>query len=94
MVYLNPGGHNWAPGMNLDGFGISEIVFAVVYSFLFYAACAFVWFHRNHPVIKMRNISLALISVLVLHVYLFMVIMVYPMNGTFPCGVEYWIMSM
>lgn len=94
MVYLNPEGHNWGPSMNLDGYGISLITFAAVYSTLFYAACAFLWFHRNHPVIKMRNISLALVSILILHVYLFMVLMVYPMNGVFPCSVEFWIMSM
>lgn len=94
MGYLNPDGYNWGPAMNLDGYGISLIVFAVVYSILFYLACAFVFFHRKHPVMKMRNISLALVSVLVLHVYLFMVLMIYPMNGVFPCSVEFWIMSM
>jgi hypothetical protein len=94
MVYLNPDGHNWGPSMNLDGWGITLIGFAIAYSILFYTACAFVFHHRKYPVMRMRNISLAVVSLLVLHVYLFMVIMVYPMNGVFPCGVEYWIMSM
>lgn len=90
--YLNPGGHNWGPE-NLDGYGISQIVIAVLYSIVFYAACAFLWIHRNNAVVKMRKINLALISILILHVYLFMVFMVYPLNGGFPCSVEFWIMS-
>ncbi|KAG8528753.1 uncharacterized protein KY384_006440 [Bacidia gigantensis] len=90
--YLNPGGHNWAKP-NLDGYGISFIVVAVTYTLLFLAGCVFVWLHRHLPVIRMRKINLALASILVLHVYQFMVFMVYPLNGAFPCGVEFWIMS-
>ena len=91
--YFNSRGHNWGPE-NLDGYGITQIVVAVIYSVLFYAACVYVWMHRDHPVIKMRKINLALLSILILHVYLFMVFMVYPINGAFPCGVEFWSMSM
>lgn len=94
IQFFSPKGHDWVSGMNLDGYGISQIVFAVVYSALFYAACGYVWTHRNHPVIKMRKISLALLSILLLHVYLFMVLLVYPLNSAFPCSVEFWIMSM
>ena len=91
--YLNPGGHDWSYAENLDGYGISLIVFIVLYSIFFYAACAFLWLQRNNPAIRMRKIPLALLSLLVLHVYLFLVFLVYPLNGYFPCGVEFWIMS-
>jgi len=91
--FFNPGGHNWG-AENLDGYGICQIVVAVIYSLGFYGLCAYIWLLRNHPAIKMRKIPLALLSVLILHVYLFMVFMVYPMNGAFPCSVEFWIMSM
>ena len=91
--YLNPGGHNWGRE-NFDGYGISQLVFAIVYSIVFYSLCAYVWTYRNHPAIKMRKIGLALISVLMLHVYLLIVFMVYVLNGAFPCGVEFWVMSM
>ena len=91
--YLNPGGHNWSPTENLDGYGISLIVFVLIYSIFFYAACTFLWLQRNNPAIRMRKIPLALLSILVLHVYLILIFIVYPLNGTFPCGAEFWIMS-
>ena len=90
--YLNPGGHNYA-AENFDGYGISLIVVIVLYSIFFYAACAFLWLQRNDPAIRMRKIPLALLSILVLHVYLIMPFIVYPINGSFPCGLEFWIMS-
>lgn len=91
--YLNPLGHNWG-AENLDGYGISYIVVAVTYSIFFYAACFYLWLQRNHPVVRMRKINLALLSILILHVYLFMALIVYPLNGAFPCNVEFWSMSM
>lgn len=91
--YLNPNGRDWGP-MNLDGYGQSLIAFIVVYSLFFYAACAYLWSQRKHPVIKMRKIGLAIASLLTLHVYMVVVFLVYPINGGFPCGVEYWVMSL
>ncbi|KAL8818978.1 MAG: hypothetical protein Q9223_002498 [Gallowayella weberi] len=41
----------------------------------------------------MRKIPMAIAAVLVLHVYLFLVLIVYPLNGHFPCNAEFWIMS-
>ena len=93
MPYFNADGHNWG-AENLDGYGISQIIFAVIYSIAFYAACIHVWMLRKHPIIKKRKIGLAIVSLQILHVYMFMVFMVYPLNGAFPCSVEYWIMSL
>ena len=90
--YLNPEGHNWG-AENLDGYGTSMIVIAVIYTIFLFTACAYLWSHRCHPVIRIRKIGLAISSILILHVYLFMVLMVYPLNGAFPCSVEFWIMS-
>ena len=91
--YLNPGGHNLADHENFDGYGISLIVVIILYSIFFYVACTFLWLQRNNPAIRMRKIPLALLSILVLHVYLVIIFVVYPLNGTFPCGLEFWIMS-
>ena len=93
MVYANPGGFDFGPE-NLDGYGISNIIFGVTYSLFFYAACTFLWIYRKHPVVKMRNVPLLLISLLTLHVFMFMVFVVYTLNGAFPCQVEYWCMSL
>ena len=93
MGYLNTEGHNWGPE-NLDGYGISLIVFSVIYSIFFYVACYQVWTLRKHPIIKMRNSGLAIVSLHILHVYMFMVWLVYPLNGAFPCSIEFWVMSL
>lgn len=91
--YLNPGGFDFGPE-NHDGYGISNIVFVVIYSVVFYSSCVFLWMYRHHPVIKMRNVPLMLLSLLVLHVFLFMVFVVYTLNGSFPCQVEFWCMNL
>ena len=70
------------------------MVFIVGYTILFFTGCAYLWQHRDHPIIRMRKIGLALLSVLILHVYLFMVFMAYPLNGLYPCNVEFWAMSL
>ena len=93
VQYLNPGGHNYGAEI-LDGYGISNIVVAVVYSVLFYAACIFLWLYRHHPMVQKRNVPLLLISLLTLHVYLFMIMVVYTLNGAFPCQVEFWCMNL
>ena len=92
MPFLNPGGHNFI-GANLDGWGILQMVFAIVYTLVLLVLCALLWKQRNHPIIRMRNIPMAIAAVLVLHVYLVIVLIVYPLNGYFPCNAEFWIMS-
>ncbi|KAI4113464.1 MAG: hypothetical protein LQ345_005562 [Seirophora villosa] len=94
MVYFNPGGYSITGPQNFDGWGISNVAFATVYTFFLCAACLFLWFQRQHPVVKMRKVGLMLLSVLVLHVFCFMVFAVYLMNGAFPCSVEFWAMSL
>lgn len=93
MPYLNPNGHDWGNNYNWDGLGISYVAFAVVYSLIFYAMCAIVWANRKHPVVKMRNINLAITSLLLLHVYLCMIFLAYVLNGHYPCDAEFWFMS-
>ncbi|KAL8941260.1 MAG: hypothetical protein Q9211_001882 [Gyalolechia sp. 1 TL-2023] len=93
MVYLNPGGFNFGP-KNLDGYGISNIAFAVIYSIFLYAACIYLWLLRHHPIVKMRKVGLMLMAVIVLHVFCFLVFTVYFMNGVWPCSVEFWAMNL
>lgn len=93
LRYLNPGGYNFGP-QNFDGYGISYIVIAITYSLLFYAACIFLWTSRNHPTVRKRNVPLLLLSLLTLHVYVFIVLIIYVLNGAFPCQIEFWCMSL
>lgn len=44
--------------------------------------------------VRKRNVPLLLMSLLTLHVFNFMVLIVYTLNGAFPCQVEFWCMSL
>ncbi len=92
MIYLNPTGFN-LDKMNDDAYGLSFVAIAVIYSIFFYTACFYLWYHRKHAVLRMRKMNLTLGSLLILHVYLFMVMMAYWLNGAYPCSVEFWCMS-
>ena len=91
--YLNPNGYDFG-SENLDGYGISHIVIVVAYSICFYAACIFLWNYRRYPLVSMRNIPLLLLSLLILHVYLVIIMIMYTLNGSFPCQIEYWTMNL
>lgn len=92
MAYLNPNGFDFG-SKNFDGYGISQLAFAVVYTVVLYGACIYLWMIRHHPIVKMRRVGLMTMAVLVLHVYLFLVFTAYFLNGTWPCSVVFWIMS-
>ena len=91
--YLNPGGFDFG-SRNLDGYGISFLVVAIAYSICLWAACFFLWTYRHHASVKMRNVPLLLLSLLVLHVFSFMSMIAYILNGAAPCQVEFWSMSL
>jgi len=93
MVYANPGGFNFGPE-NWDGYGISLIVFTLLYSTVLYSACAFLFLYRNHPLLKMRNVPLMISAVAILHVFTAMCFVVYTLNGAWPCQVEFWCMNL
>ncbi|KAL8728730.1 MAG: hypothetical protein Q9166_005217 [cf. Caloplaca sp. 2 TL-2023] len=92
MPFLNPDGHNFV-GFNLDGWGIFQLVFNILYTLILLVLCGMLWKERDNAVIRMRKIPMAIAAVLVLHVYFAVVLVVYPLNGHFPCTAEFWIMS-
>ena len=82
--YMNPGGFDFG-SENLDGYGISNIVVGVTYSICFYSACIYIWLLRHHPILQKRNVPLMLLSLLTLHVFGFLAMFIYTLNGAFPC---------
>ncbi|MCJ1256066.1 hypothetical protein MMC24_003886 [Lignoscripta atroalba] len=94
MVKASPTGHDFGPTVNLDGVGIAYIVFIVIYSLVLFTMLVAVYRNRLLPAIRMRDVPLMIMGVLLLHVYLVIICNVYVWNGTFPCGLEYWVMSL
>ena len=92
MVYINPDGHNWGLIIFDD---LSKLYISVISVWTAFVASALygLFYNRHLPFVRMRNVWLLIGSVTSLHIYLVMVFIVYPLNGTFSCQAEYWIMS-
>ena len=78
---------------NLDGAGITYVIVAIVYTLVLSAELYLLWRHRSAFCVQIRNIKVIFPAVSMLHVYLILVLLVYPQNGKFPCSAEYWVMS-
>jgi hypothetical protein len=79
--------------LNMDALGIGYVVFAVMYTLTLCAELYVLYRRREAFCIQLRNIKVLFAAVSMLHVYLILVLFVYPWNGLFPCSAEFWIMS-
>ncbi|PSN74900.1 hypothetical protein BS50DRAFT_540537 [Corynespora cassiicola Philippines] len=78
---------------NLDPLGIGYIIAAVIYTLFLSAELYLLYLHRYDFGVRLRNIKVIFAAVSMLHIYLTIVLLVYPWNGLFPCSAEFWIMS-
>jgi hypothetical protein len=80
-------------GPNLDSLGIFYLSFAAVYS-VFVLTGLLALFHLRHThAVRIRSFLVVCGTVLFLHIYLLLILLVYPLNGLFKSGWEFWIMS-
>jgi hypothetical protein len=78
---------------NIDALGIGYLVIAIAYTLLLTAELYLLYRRREAFCVRIRNIRVVFAAVLMLHIYLVLVLLVYPWNGLFPCSAEFWIMS-
>lgn len=78
---------------NLDTLGTGYIILAVVYTLILTTELYFLYRRREVFCVRIRNIKVVFAAVWMLHIYLVLVLLVYPWNGLFPCSAEFWIMS-
>lgn len=78
---------------NLDMLGVFYIVITIIYTLFVSGELYLLYRHRSAFSIRIRNIKVVFAAVTMLHVYLVLVLLVYPENGEFPCSAEFWIMS-
>lgn len=78
---------------NLDSVGQLYLGILCSWTALLAAGMAFLYVNRDLQFLRIRNISLGISAVCVLHVYWMLCMLVYVLNGYFPCGLEFWIMS-
>jgi hypothetical protein len=78
---------------NFDALGFLYVVAAIVYTIVL--AGELYLLHRQRTVfaVRIRSLKIVFSAVSILHVYLVLVLLVYPLNGLFPCSAEFWVMS-
>ncbi|EDN08602.1 predicted protein [Histoplasma mississippiense (nom. inval.)] len=83
----------WDDGLKpLDALGIFYVIFDVVWTLLVMTGLIWLWGNRAIPSVRMRNVPLAICSVLFLHGYGGFYILVYPLKGITSCRLEFWLM--
>ncbi|SRR6266536_2146837 len=93
MVYISPLGRNWGPKVNWDFLGKLYASIAITWTIVLLAGISWLVRNRHLPIIKMRNIPLAVAASSFLQAYLVKILLSYTTNGHFLCSVEFWIMS-
>ena len=86
-------GHDFGPEHNLDALGIFYLCFMVIWTIIVGVGLAALWIFRNHLAIRIRRFWLLASAIVVIQAYLCHVLVVYPMNGSFHCALEFWVMS-
>ncbi|KAE8364082.1 hypothetical protein BDV27DRAFT_117909 [Aspergillus caelatus] len=76
-----------------DSLGKFYVSVAIVWSVALLVGSVFLVVNRHEQCIRIRNLPLALSAVSCLHIYWILCMLAYTMAGEYPCGVEYWIMS-
>ncbi|KAI9809665.1 MAG: hypothetical protein M1825_000097 [Sarcosagium campestre] len=85
-------GHDWGD-INMDPVAKVYIGVCIIWTLLVLLGVGLLVAYRKYEAVRIRNNSLVISSILMIHVYLALALLVYPLNGTFPCNLEYWLMS-
>lgn len=78
---------------NTDALGIFYVAVAIVYTLVLAGELYLLNRNRSAFCVRIRNLKVVFSAVSMLHIYLVLVLLVYPWNGLFPCSAEFWIMS-
>lgn len=78
---------------NFDGLGVFFIIFLALYTLVVAAGLIAIFFQRKTSAIRVRGWKLTSLSIALNHVYLAVVVCIYPENGAFKCGGEFWVMG-
>ncbi|KAF2008918.1 hypothetical protein BU24DRAFT_497519 [Aaosphaeria arxii CBS 175.79] len=78
---------------NLDAVSIIYVALAIVYTIIVSAELFYLYRQRSAFCVRIRNIKVVFAAVSSLHIYLILVLLVYPLNGSWPCAAEFWVMS-
>ena len=78
---------------NFDAAGTAYIVVAIIYTIVVAVELFLLYRQRSAFSVRIRGLDIVFTAVSMLHVYLVIVLLVYPLNGRWPCSAEFWVMS-
>lgn len=78
---------------NFDASGVVYVVAAIVYTIILGVELFLLYRQRSAFGVRLRGLEIVFTAVSMLHVYLVVVLLVYPLNGEWPCSAEFWVMS-
>jgi hypothetical protein len=76
MAYVSPLGRDWSNTVNWDALGKFYAAFCVAWTVILSVGMTWLIWNRRLPFLRMRNIPLAVSSVVILHVYLVKILLV------------------
>ena len=85
-------GYDWGQ-VNMDALGKTYLVIAGLCTLILACGIGALLYYRQLDFIRIRNLTLMISSICMLHVYLIIVFLVYPLNGSFPCSLGFWVMN-
>lgn len=77
----------------MDAVAIFYISFAVIYTAALLVGLYVLYMLRNTTAVRLRSFWVISSTVLILHIYLVLIFIAYPLNGLYKCGAEFWVMS-
>ena len=93
MLLVPRFGHDYLTRSRMDAIGKTYIAVCVTWTTLLLMSLAVFLHHRKLHFIRMRNPFLVVASILMIHVYLCIMLLLYPLNASYSCDTGFWIMS-
>jgi hypothetical protein len=89
---LSRSGRDWgAP--NLDALGYLYISIAFLHTAIVLVLFAILWRYKRTNSIRLRCYGNIVVTVSILQIFAVFVLLAYPLNGLYKCGIEFWVMS-
>ena len=90
---LRPRVLDYTSRANFDRLGVFYIVFLALYTLSVAAGLVSIFLHRKTAAIRIRGWKLTCLCIIFCHIYAAVVLCIYPENGAFKCGGEFWVMG-
>jgi hypothetical protein len=85
-------GRDWG-SPNLDALGCIYISATILHTALVIFLTAVLWHYKTTNSIRLRCFGSIVLTISFLQIFSIFVLLAYPLNGLYKCGVEFWVMS-